>query len=123
MKVTAVLYCEAIEPARDFRVGRLGFPKTVEVPEGDRLGFVILQNGAAEVMLQTRASVAADMPSMAEHARPGASLFIEVEDFAGILKRLEGIQPVMPVRDIFYGMREMAVREPGGKLVCFAARL
>jgi len=51
---------------------------TTEVPEGDRLGFVILQRAPAgdgassvegpplEVMLQSRASVGADVPALAE---------------------------------------------------------
>ena len=57
MKITTVLYMDAIEPALAFWVDRLGFTKAVEVPEGDRLGFVILHHGSSELMLQTRESV------------------------------------------------------------------
>ena len=39
---------------------RLGFTKTAEVPEGDRLGFVILAKDAVEVMYQTHESVQKD---------------------------------------------------------------
>jgi len=28
----------------------------------------------------------------------------------------------MPERKTFYGMREISVREPGGHIVCFAAK-
>ena len=49
-------------------------------------------------------------------------LFIEVEDFADILKRLEGYPIALSDRTTFYGMREIGVREPSGHVVVFAAR-
>jgi hypothetical protein len=121
MKITPVLYMDRIEPSLEVWVDRLGFAKTVEVPDGDALGFVILQNGAAELMLQTRASLAADLPALAEYARPVCGIFIEVDDFDDLLRRVEGLPVVVPVRTTFYGMKEIVVREPGGNLVCFAA--
>ena len=44
-KLTPVLFVEKIEPVLPFWMQHLGFIKTVEVPDGDRLGFVILQQG------------------------------------------------------------------------------
>ena len=123
MKITPVLYVDAIEPSLPFWVDRLGFTKTVEVPEGDRLGFVILNHGSGEIMLQTRASLEKDLPAMLDLARPSGCLFIEVEDFPDLLRRVDGCEVVMPVRDTFYGMREIVVREPGGHSLCFAARI
>ncbi len=122
MKITPVLYMDAIEPSLPFWVGRLGFEKTVEVPEGDRLGFVLLQNGAAELMMQTRESLKKDVPAMVEYARSSAGIYIEVDDFADLLRRVEGAEVLMPVRTAFYGMQEIAVREPGGNPICFAAK-
>ena len=49
-------------------------------------------------------------------------LEIEVEDFADILKRLEGYPIALSERTTFYGMREIGVHEPGGHIVVFAAR-
>jgi hypothetical protein len=46
-----------------------------------------------------------------------------VDDFADILKRIENCQIALPERTTFCGMREIVVREPGGHLVCFAARV
>ena len=57
-KLTPVLYVEEIEPCLDLWVNRLGFARTVEVPEGDKLGFVTLAKDGVEVMYQSRASVA-----------------------------------------------------------------
>lgn len=123
MKITPVLFVDAIEPSLPFWVERLGFTKTVEVPDGDRLGFAMLINGPGEIMLQTRASLEKDLPALLDLARPSGCLFIEVEDFTDLLRRVEGCEVVVPVRDTFYGMREIVVREPGGHSLCFAARI
>ena len=124
MKLTPVLLVEEIEKSLPFWVDRLGFTKTVEVPEGNRLGFVILVKDGAEVMLQTVESVRKDAPSLVPKDRnTGASLFIEVDDFADTLKRIEGCPIALAERTTFYGMREIVVWEPGGHLVCFAARV
>jgi len=39
-RITAVLLVKEIEPVIPFWVDRLGFTKTIEVPDGNRLGFV-----------------------------------------------------------------------------------
>jgi uncharacterized glyoxalase superfamily protein PhnB len=122
MKITPVLYVEAIEPSLPFWIDRLGFEKTVEVPHGDRLGFVILVREGYEVMLQTFESLKADRPGDVASGTGSSSLFIEVADFADFRKRLEGLEVVLPERVAFYGMRELAVREPGGHVVCIAAQ-
>ena len=123
MKITAVLLVEEIEKSLPFWVERMGFEKTVEVPEGSRLGFVILARDGAEVMLQTIESVRKDAPQFLSKYTPGtASLFIEVGDFADTLKRLDGYPVALPERTTFYGMREIGVFEPGGHSVVFAAR-
>jgi uncharacterized glyoxalase superfamily protein PhnB len=124
MKITPVLIVEEIEKSLPFWVERMGFEKTVEVPEGDRLGFVILARDGAELMLQTTDSVRKDQPQLApgSHAS-AAALFIEVEDFADVRKRIEGYPVAMAERTTFYGMREIGVREPGGHVAIFAARV
>ena len=122
MKITAVLIVEEIEKSLPFWIDRMGFAKTVEVPE-DRLGFVILVREGAELMLQTVASVRKDAPQFAPAGNShDVGLFIEVEDFADILKRLDGYPKALPERTTFYGMHEIGVREPNGHIVTFAAR-
>jgi catechol 2,3-dioxygenase-like lactoylglutathione lyase family enzyme len=123
MKITSVLLVDEIEKSLTFWVERMGFEKTVEVPEGDRLGFVILVRDGAELMLQTIASGRKDAPVFVPEGTPArASLFIEVEDFADVLKRLEGYPIALAERTTFYGMREIGVIEPGGHNAIFAAR-
>ena len=121
MKVTPVLFLDNIEAALAFWIERLGFTKIVEVPEGDRLGFVILESNGFEVMLQTLASLKADRGGDMSIGTGSVSLFIEVSDFDQIRTRLEGLEIVMHERVSSYGMREIAVMAPGGHAVCIAA--
>jgi len=122
-KLTPVLFVEAIEPCLGFWVDRLGFEKTAEVPEGSRLGFVILVKENAEVMLQTYESGEKDIPALAEDFRKSANfLYVEVSNLDEIVPKLDKASIVMPLRTTFYGMREIAVREPGGHVVCIAQK-
>ncbi len=123
MKLTPVLFVKEIEPCLGFWVDRLGFEKTVEVPEGDKLGFVILVKDKVEVMLQSYASADKDVPALAKEFRQSRTfLYVEVPDLEGITAKLKDADVVMPLRKTFYGMKEVSVREPGGHVVCFAAR-
>jgi hypothetical protein len=123
MKITAVLMVDSIEKSLPFWVERMGFVKTVEVPEGESLGFVILAHDNAELMLQTMESVRKDAPQFVPtHRDPTVGLFIEVDDFVETRKRLEGYPIALTERVTFYGMREIGVLEPNGHIVTFAAR-
>ena len=118
-KLSPVLIVDAVEPCLPFWTERLGFAVTVQVPDGDALGFAILEKDGVEVMYQSRASVAADVPALAD-ARPGTGLFIEVSDVAAVEGAMAGAEIVVPRRQTFYGMDEIGVREPGGHVVMFA---
>ena len=123
MKLTPVLLVESIENSLTFWTERMGWQRTVEVPEGDHLGFVIVVREGAELMLQTFDSVSKDEPKFAGTPKAcRASLFVEVTDWSDTLKRLQGYEIAMPERETFYGMREIGVFEPNGHVVVFAAR-
>ncbi len=118
-RITPLLYVDAIEPSLPFWE-RLGFTRDAEVPHGDRLGFVILKHGAAEIMYQTRASVADDLPVLENTPMGGSLLFIEVDDLAFVERNLGDTPLVAPKRTTFYGATEIIVREPAGNIVTFA---
>jgi hypothetical protein len=120
-KLTPVLYVEAIEPVLPFWVDRLGFRKTSEVPEGDRLGFVILERDGTRLMIQTRASIMADVPALADTPMGGTILFVELDSLEPVLEALDGVEVLVPRRQTSYGADEIFVREPGGNIVGFAA--
>jgi uncharacterized glyoxalase superfamily protein PhnB len=120
-RVTAVLLVEEIEPCLNFWVDRLGFTKTAEVPDGNKLAFVILQKGATEIMYQTFASVEKDDPQAAKDARKGPTfLYVEVDDLDAVIAALKGVPVVMPPRTTFYGAKEIVVKDPAGHIVTFA---
>lgn len=120
-KSTPVLIVEAIEPSLPFWQERLGFSRPVEVPDGNRLGFVILTCGTVEVMYQSVASLRGDSGAYAAAFRGDKSfLFVEVDDIDATAAALRGFEVVMPRRETFYGSTEIGYREPGGHFVTFA---
>lgn len=121
LRLAPVIFVEEVEPCLGFWTERLGFEKTAEVPEGDRIGFATVKAGNVEVMYQSRASVAGDIPALAEGPfhRSGV-LFIEVEALDPILPKLGGVEVVVPERKTFYGAREIGVKAPCGTTVMFA---
>jgi uncharacterized glyoxalase superfamily protein PhnB len=126
-KATPILVVDALEPCLPFWTDALGFEVTVTVPHGDDLGFAILLRGDAEIMLQSVASVADDVPAMA--SRVGGqttTLFVEVDDLDAALEAVEGmagVETVVPRRTTFYGMDEIFFTVPGGTVVGLAATI
>jgi catechol 2,3-dioxygenase-like lactoylglutathione lyase family enzyme len=119
--IVSNLIVPSIEDCLPFYVERLGFEKTVDVPHGDKLGFVILRRGPLELMLQSRASVADDIAALAKDSFR-AALYIEVDQLDPIRKALTDWPRVVPERTTFYGAREVIVRDPAGNVVLFASR-
>jgi uncharacterized glyoxalase superfamily protein PhnB len=120
-KITTVLAVETVEGSLDFWERRLGFERTVSVPHEDTIGFVILVKDGVEVMLQSVASILADLgANTGEVNGRSAALFIEVADLDAVEKALDGYPIEMPRRTTFYGMHEIGVREPGGHFLVFA---
>lgn len=119
--IVSNLIVPSIEACLPFYVERLGFTQTVDVPHEGKLGFVILKRGKLELMLQSRASVAADIVGLDPDGFR-AALYIEVDQLAPIRKALEAWPRVVPERTTFYGAREIIVRDPAGNVLAFASR-
>jgi uncharacterized glyoxalase superfamily protein PhnB len=121
-KITPVLFAAEIEPCVKFWVERFGFEKTMEVPDGNKLAFAIVQKGGVELMYQSFASADKDAPaSTAQAVRKGPTfLYVEVENLDEVIGALKGAEVVMPVRTTFYGSREIGVTDPAGHFVTFA---
>ena len=120
-KITPLLFAQEIEPCIKFWIERMGFEKTVEVPEGNKTGFVILQKNGVEIMYQIFASVDKDNPSTGQASRKGpAFLYIEVEDLDALIIAVKGSEVIMPVRTTFYGAKEIGIKDPVGNYLIFA---
>jgi len=121
-QLTPVLIVAQVEECVAFWVDRLGFEVTNKVPGDDgKLVFASVQKGAIEIMYQTRASVAHDLPSSAKELDGhSVSLFISVENLDAVVKALAGAPVVKARHETFYGSTEIYVKEPGGNTVGFA---
>ena len=123
-RLTPVLVVDRVEPSVAFWRDRLGLEVTVEVPHEDHVGFAILAGEGVELMYQSRASIAADLPSGVQPpADTTTFLFVEVSDLNAVERAVTGAPVVMARRKTFYGMEEIGVREPGGHVVTFAMRV
>ncbi len=121
-KLTPILYVTTIEPSLEFWVDGLRFKKTMEVPAGDKLGFVGLERDGLEIMLQTHGSMKEDLSLPTTSQQSSAMLYIEVDDLEPLRNLAKSAEIVVPERTTFYGMREIAFREPGGQVVVFAIK-
>jgi len=120
-KITPLLFAEGIEPCIQFWTEKIGFQKTIEVPEGDKIGFVMLEKNGLELMYQSFASVDKDNAAIGTAVRKGPSfLYIEVADIDATLAALKGAEIVMPMRTTFYQSKEFGVKDPVGHYLIFA---
>ncbi len=121
-KVTPVLFAQEIEPCIKFWVERFGFQKIVEVPDGDKLAFAMLQKGNVELMYQSYASADEDVgTTISEVVRKGPTfLYVEVDSLDETINAVNGVEVVMPKRKTFYGSTEIGVKDPAGHFVTFA---
>lgn len=124
LSATPILVVDRIEPLLPYWVERFGYTKIAEVRHGEALGFAILDRDGHQLMLQTRDSIADDAPFMLPLLGPNAVVqFLEVDDLDDVLRRLDGIEVVVPERTTFYGMREVFVRDAAGFVTGFAQKV
>lgn len=120
-KITAILFAEELEPCIRFWTERMGFQKTAEVPEGDKIGFVMLEKNGLELMYQSFASAEKDNAATGVAVRRGPSfLYIEVADIDAAQAATKGAEIVMPVRTTFYHAKEFGIKDPVGHYLIFA---
>jgi len=120
-KITPVLYAHELEPCIKFWSERFGLEKTVEVPDGERIGFVILQKGNVELMYQSFASARKDAPAIYGEIEGGRTfLYLEMEELEPFIAATQSANVVLPLRTTFYGAKEIGVKDPAGHVVVFA---
>jgi uncharacterized glyoxalase superfamily protein PhnB len=120
-KITPVLLVDEVEPCVKFWKERMGFAVAIEVPEGDKVGFVSLHKGGVELMYQSNASVERDTSFSAQgYAKGPTFLYIEVDNLDDVISATKGAMVVMPERKAFYGAREIGIKDPAGHILTFA---
>lgn len=120
LSLVPVLYAEPIEPCLPFWTEGLGFEVVATVPgDGGKLGFAMLRKDSVDVQYQSRASLAADAPVLADMPS-SVTLYLEVDSLDAVLGRLTNAEVVVPRRRTFYGADEVFMRTPCGHVVGFA---
>ena len=120
-KITPILFAEEIEPCLKFWVERLGFEKTIDVPDGNKLAFAILAKNGVELMYQTFASAEKDVPRFRRRsARDHRSYMSRWRISTRSSAELNGAEVMMPVRTTFYGAKEIGIKDPAGHILIFA---
>ncbi len=124
LRSTPIMIVDHIEASLEFWVQRLGYNKIAEVPHGNELGFVLLEKDGNQVMLQTRKSVADDLPAILQEVKENTVVqYVDVDSLDEVLKCVEGMTLLVPPRETFYGAREILLRDPAGYLVSFAEQI
>ena len=124
LEITPVLIVERIEPSLELWTKSLGFEKPVEVPHDGALGFAMFVKDGHPVMMQTRASIAADSKAASDAiGARGVALYLDVDSLDAALAATAGRRRVFDVRETFYGTREFAVEDASGQLLIFAQQL
>jgi len=118
-KATPLFVVDAITPATIAFWEKTGWKKQVEVPHEGAAGFVLLESGGRELMLQTRASVKADLGADLD---PPCALYCDVGSLAEARDAAEraGARVLIRERETFYGAKESWVLDPAGSLVGYA---
>lgn len=118
-RLTPNFYTDDVAACVKFWVDRLGFKKTVEVPEPGGLAFAALQKGSIELMYGSFASLERE-PAGGAFKKGTSCLFIEVDDVNAALEAMQGAPGVAEMHKTFYGSTEFTVTDPAGHMVTFA---
>jgi uncharacterized glyoxalase superfamily protein PhnB len=120
-KSTPILHVKTVEPSLRFWLERFGFKTTIQVPEGDHIGFAAIESGPIELMYQTYEGMKDASSPLAKAADLGPSfIFMEVPDIDAVIKALDGADVVQSLHDTPYGAKEVVAMEPGGHFVIFS---
>ena len=119
---TPILHVKNVEPSVKFWTERFGFKVTIQVPEGDHIGFAALEKGSVELMFQTYQGMRVDANNpLAKAVYQGPSfIFMEVPSINAVIDALKGAEIVQGLHETFYGAKEVVAREPGGHYVIFS---
>jgi uncharacterized glyoxalase superfamily protein PhnB len=134
-RATPNLMVEDVNRTVTFYLEALGFAFVLGVPEGGKetlfnwptagpLAFAMVQSGQACLMFQTRASLAAELPRLAE-AKIGGSvvLYMDCDDLDALYARVSEITPFIKApHTTFYGARECSIADCNGYVLTFAQR-
>jgi lactoylglutathione lyase len=129
-KITPNLIVKDVSASLKFYSEVLSLPAAITVPEQPPFVFASVTAGGIEIFFNQQENVAAEPTEFAKEfaARPlGGSftMFIEVEGIEEILARVQQHKAriVMPLQEMFYGMKEFAFLDPDGYIITIAEKI
>ena len=122
VKMTPLLYVDRVENCLPFWIDGLGFEKVVGVEDEGKLLFALLRKGEQELMLNSRQLIQRESPLVADFARPGAPVYVDVGNLSRVRELAKKYPVVVSEHRTSYGTREIILKEPGGNLIWFASQ-
>lgn len=129
-KITPNLIVKDVSASLAFYEEVLSLPQAILVPDKPPFVFGSVTAGSIEIFFNQQENVAAEASEFSRElaSRPiGGSftIFIEVEGIEEILARVKkhGAKIVMPLQEMFYGMKEFAFLDPDGYVISIAERI
>ena len=107
-RIAAILPVKDIQRAHDFYVGAMGFRKAFE--NGDPVGFMILEQGKAELHLTLQP----------RHKAPPfnvAHMLVEDVDALHAVCKRQGLRIIKSLQDKDYGLRAFVFEDPDGNRI------
>ncbi len=85
--------------------------------------FAIVEWGGDQLMLQTRGSLTADLPTVPAGGDAGLWGTVYMRGFAPdvVMEKIDAADVVKGPETSWYGMRELYVRDPDGHVICLGA--
>lgn len=122
-KITANLMVEDVDKTIAYYRDLLGFELAMTEPQEEPFQWAMMTNGGAELMFQSRASLAGEYEQLFGDIPLGGSftLFIEVNDVRALFEKVKThVEMVKELEETFYGMIEFTIRDLDGYLLTFA---
>ena len=113
---TPLLYVADIEKSREFYCGQLGFTLTNRSDMDGKLGWCQLALEGATIMLQSAETV--DLANL-KHGHSDIMLFFLCDDVDVLQQQFAGRGVEAEPENAPYGMRQLIVRDPDGRAICF----
>lgn len=102
----------------------LGFEIAMSVPEQAPFEWASMKSGNIELMFQTRASLAGELPLFDKlDTGGGLTFYIEVDNFDELYQDVKGKVKLIKERETtFYGMEEFCVQDCNGFILTFSQK-
>lgn len=134
-KITVNLMVANVDETIDFYERVLGFRLVLGVPEGSQqiltartggtpLGFAIIGRDDAQLMLQSRTSLSAELPAFAGQKPGGAiTIYMQVADVRKLYDDVRGkVDVLKDLHATFYGTEEFYVCDCNGYVLTLAGQ-